>query len=102
MIFLVYNDGHVIDEEEKVICKTGGQPCLEDYILMLINKAQAEEVTLIVKDEMLYFYIYPDTSVFDSNRIEICKTGGAECLNEYILTLMDPFDDVIYIIDNSL
>ena len=78
--YLFYIDlgtGQVTDEFENVICATGGEVCLQEYV---------QSITYSVSTiNGVAYRIYPDGRVYNTDGTEmICETGGIDCLAAHL------------------
>jgi len=69
-----------------VICETGGQACLNEWIQK--NSKSFTTVDVTIDGSVYTFIIFSDGEVIDSEGEVICVSGGQECLDEYVLNLM--------------
>mmetsp|Transcript_10288 Transcript_10288/g.10267 ORF Transcript_10288/g.10267 Transcript_10288/m.10267 type:complete len:390 (+) Transcript_10288:761-1930(+) len=83
--FLIFGDGRVEElETTTVICETGGQACLQEYVESLMYSLS--QYTL--EGTVYTFKVYPDGRVEDEFGVVICETGGDVCLQEYVNNLV--------------
>ena len=81
VVFYVFSDGRVLDEELSVVCDAGGQACLDTYIMV----EYYEEIIYQIDGEAYYFWVFTNQTVTTEDAAEvICSTGGKDCLNDYV------------------
>jgi hypothetical protein len=69
-----------------MICETGGQKCIDDWVKSNTKSFTRHEIT--IDGSIHHFIIFSDGEVIDSRKKVVCKTGGRPCLDAYSLTLM--------------
>ena len=52
-------------------------------------------------DGVEYYFIIDDFGkvIQDGTNAVICEKGGRQCLDNYLINLVNPFDEIIYLID---
>jgi hypothetical protein len=78
--FSISSSGKVTDADGNVICETGGEACLQEWVT--IN--QVQEISVTLNGHHRHFYLKHSGEVTDSEGFVVCATGGMDCLNAWI------------------
>mmetsp|Transcript_44351 Transcript_44351/g.32374 ORF Transcript_44351/g.32374 Transcript_44351/m.32374 type:complete len:563 (+) Transcript_44351:1798-3486(+) len=83
--FHIYGNGKGTFANGTVVCATGGQPCIDDWL----RNNLPYEVSANVDGTTHTFDVYEGTGkvVDQSNGKVICETGGEPCLEEYLASI---------------
>ncbi len=72
----IYRSGKVFHADGTLVCETGGEACLTDYIDEMMAKFQTTTVSVTVNGVEMTFTIDVNGRVTNERGEIICQTGG--------------------------